>query len=597
MGVVVCGGLVAVDPAGWQAFGPVKWLVVTVTSWMAGALASKRGVDLHRPSAVSWMAFLGWAAFTSIVALDPLSAWLGTPDRRFGMVALATMAVAFLAGQAVDDPAGRGVVSRWAVAALGLMSVYGVLEALGVPPVESTITTTRLGSTLGSPAYLGAALCLVTPIAWGAAAEEQSRPWRLAAVVAGSGGLFLLAGAATRAALIGLAAALVVALRSMAPALRRRAGIAAAAALMAVAGLTLSPLGARLVEADAGGRLDEWKIAAGSLASRPVVGVGLEGYRGAFPSHVSSDYVRAYGRDTVTDRAHSGPLDMGVSTGLVGAAAWLAAAVWLTIRAWRVSRIGGPVVTGMAAGVVALIAQELFLFPTVEVGVGGWAVAGMVVASDPSGDRVRLRPSAAAQVAMVVVAVAALVAGAADIGADHRAATAMATGDLDTADGARRLRPDSFRYALVAADVAIRAGSPTAADDRLDAAWRLSPGDPALRLARARVVHTMVASGEVAAGQAVAELEVAVGEDPNHPELRLLFGDLLAEAGDTEAAERAWLAAEELAPDDPDPPLRLAALYLAVERPDLAGEALERARMLDPEHPEVDRLERIIDES
>lgn len=594
VGLLVAGGLVSFDPAGWQIFGPVKWLVVTVVAWMAAGLSVSRGVELHRGSALVWSVFLGWAAVTSLTALDPLAAWLGTPDRRFGIVTLATMAVAFVAGQAVDDAAGRRILGRWVVAALLSMTAYGLLEATGMTPVDLTTTTSRLGSTLGSPAYLGAAVCLLTPIAFGLASSGgETTGWRWVAAAAGVGGFFLLAGSGTRAALVGMVAAGVVAL-STRPFPGRRAGLALGVAAVVV-GLGLSPLGSRVLEGETSGRLDEWRVALEATSNRPIVGTGLEGYRIAFPSHVSSDYVRAHGRETVTDRAHSGPLDMAVATGIVGGAAWLAAAMWLTARAWRFRRLSDPLVVGMGAGVVALVVQELFLFPTVEVGVGGWAVAGAVVAAARPREallKVRSRPIA---VGILAVAVLAAVAGTADVVADHRAAAAVADADLETADRSRELRPDSYRYALLAADVALRDGSPAEALDRVELAALLTEDGPEVRIARARVLGALVASGELTPGVAAAELEGMVRADPHHPELRLIHGGLLASAGAADEAELAWLAAEHLAPADPEPPLRLAALYLTGGHRDLASQALDRARRLDPRHPDLARLGRALD--
>lgn len=83
-------------------------------------------------------------------------------------------------------------------------------------------------------------------------------------------------------------------------------------------------------------------------------------------------------------------------------------------------------------------------------------------------------------------------------------------------------------------------------------------------------------------------------EDPNHPELRLLYGAVLAEAGQVGEAELAWLAAAYLAPQDTRPPLQLARLYLAAGQPEAAAQALERVRLIDPDHPDLAALEDLV---
>lgn len=583
--VLLAGGALVFDPGGWQVFGPVKWLVITVGALGGAAAALSDDVELHRPSLIGWAMVVAWAAVTSVVAEDPLSAWLGTPDRRFGFVALSTLAAAFVTGQAVRDRAAAVLLGRAAVVALGGMAVYGVAEALGAAPVALTTTTSRIGSTFGSPAYLGAAACLFVPVAVGTAADPgQPRAWRALAIVAGAGGVGLLAGSGTRAAAVGLGVAGVLLLPRWLPFLRRRPVMGVAAAVAVAAAVSFSPLGERVAE-PVGGRVAEWRIASRALAADPVTGAGLEGYRIVFPAHVDVGYVRDYGRATITDRAHSGPLDLGVTLGIPGVVAWVTAAAWLALRCSRAIASRDPVLSGMAAGVVAVLAQELFLFPTLEVSAGMWAVAGAVIASASPQPSVPARSKSAAAAAAGLAVVAA-VAGLLDVVADHRAAEAVERGDLAAADDALVLRPDSFRYALLAADVAFRRGDLAGALRGVEEAAALSPRDPAVRIARARVV---AASGDTAS--ALGVLEAAVEADPNHPELRILLGDVQAQAGRPGEAERSWLAAAHLAPSDPTPHLRLAALYISAGEVELARESLETARRLDPDHAAIADLE------
>src|SRR5690606_41100535 len=94
----------------------------------------------------------------------------------------------------------------------------------------------------------------------------------------------------------------------------------------------------------------------------------------------------------------------------------------------------------------------------------------------------------------------------------HRAAEAVERGDLTAADDALVLRPDSFRYALLAADVAFRRGDLAGALRGVEKAAAMSPRDPAVRIARARVV---AASGDIAS--ALGDLDGPVDAGPNHP--------------------------------------------------------------------------------
>ncbi|CAN5835404.1 hypothetical protein BH23ACT5_BH23ACT5_23060 [soil metagenome] len=598
---VACGGFLAFDPGGWQAFGPAKWTVVTVAALGGAAAAVWRGIPVHRPSAVAWIAFLGWAAVTSLTALDPLSAWLGTPDRRMGFWGLATIAGAYVAGQAVVSPRQRHVVARAAVVTLVVMGAYGLLEALGAAPIELGFESARIGGTFGSAAYLAGAVVLLLPVAAAlAVTRAEPLPWRAAGAVAAIIGIGLLAGSGTRAGVVGLIAAAAVTRGVWWPPLTRRPVVALAIAAAAFALLMVTPLGQRVASLPddpmARGRIDEWSVAARALADRPFLGTGLEGYRIVFPEVVDVAYAQVYGRTTFTDRAHSGPLDLGVAMGVAGVVAWLAAAVWLSSRAIGVVSASEPVATGLAAGLVGFFAQQLLLFPTLELDVGAWAIAGVVVAASARGPRLHLRNRIAA-VLLSGLAVTALLAGGADIGADRAAGRGLTQESIAAADRAASLRGDSFRYHLVAAEVARRQGDFEGSLTRIERALGLTPRDPALRLARGRVMTDQALTGQDGVSDAIAVLEDLVASDPTHPEVRLLLGRLLATDGRIGEAERAWLAAEFLAPNDATVPLELARVYIALGRREAALDAIARAELIEPASPGLAELRRLAEEA
>ena len=586
--VFLAGSVLVMDPGGWHPFGPSKWLAITVAASAAAAVSLRSGVHVHRPSLTGWLAFLAWTVIASFVALDPVSAWLGTPDRRLGVIGMTTLFAAYVGGMGVSTGGGRRLVARVAALTTSLAGVSGLLEVIGRPMVELTTTTDRISSTLGSPAYLGAALCLLIPLSAGLALDgTESGPWRMTGAVGTVTGVLLLAGSGTRAAAVGLAAAAVMLGSRRRGWLGRRAVWWAATALVVGTIVVVSPLGSRLLDPGSmAGRLAEWRVAGRVVVDRPLAGTGLEGYRIVFPEHVDVDYVREYGRATITDRAHSGPLDLGTTLGLPGVVAWFAAAVFLIGRSWHAMGTGDRVLQALGAAVAAVWFQELFLFPTLEVSAAAWGLAGVLVASSTSA-RASFRSRPLALVASIL-ALAALVVGALDVMADHRAETARARQDPTLAEGAVRLRPDDFRYRLLEADLRARSGDLEGALNSVQETVRDFPGDPALRLAEARL---LVATGVTESPAAVAtRIGTMVEADPLHPELRLLHGEALAATGRAGEAERAFLAAAELSPDDATPYVRLASLYSTLGHPERARQAIDRAESIDPAHPDLEKL-------
>src|SRR5690606_38885307 len=99
-------------------------------------------------------------------------------------IGMTTLFASYVGGMGVSTGGGRRLVARVAAVATSLAGVSGLLEVIGRPMVELTTTTDRISSTLGSPAYLGAALCLLIPLSAGLALDgTESGPWRMTGAV------------------------------------------------------------------------------------------------------------------------------------------------------------------------------------------------------------------------------------------------------------------------------------------------------------------------------------------------------------------------------------------------------------------------------
>jgi len=617
--------VVAVDPRGWSPYGPVKWVVVSVVAaaCVAGVLAGGR-LRVARPVTFVAGAFVAWAAVCALLGEDPLYAWTGTPERHFGVLTWALCAGLLVVGQSLGEGAARRVAAGAALAA-GLLGVVSLAELAGWQPADLDGGGAGVVGAFGSSALTGAAGVLVVPVALGIALDPgwALRARRLAAAAAAGGGLAVLATGARAAAVGAVAAGLVAvaarpgwrpSLRSRRTRARSLVGVAAAVLVLAVSGGG-ARLGRAFTDDDGGvrGRLDEWAVAVRVVAAHPLVGVGPEGYRIAFPEEVDAAYERAHGREVMPDRAHSFVLDVAAATGLPGLALFVAVVALAGARALRAVRRGPPWLAGVGLGLVAYGVQQLFLFPLAEVDPVAWLLAGVVVAGAPSAARAQRplvlrvpRPVALVPAGLTVVA---LVAGLADVAADRRARTALTALDQGRAgaavaagEGAAGLRGDVLRYRLVAAEALEAQGTVVglrAALGQVDEALEVSPGDPVVRARRAELLAALAARSGVAddVDAALRAWQDAVARDPHNAQHRLSFGVLLAGVGRAEEAEAQWRLAEDLAPSSPAPSLDLALLYLRGGRLDEARAALDRAANRAPGHPQVAAVAAAIEEA
>lgn len=377
------------DPWGWAAFGPLKWALVScfVLAGLAFLLA-ERSVVVHRVSFWIWLSALAMAAASSLNGLDPLYAWVGTPDRHLGWTTWVLLGTAFVIGQNAYPQIH--LIARAAVLASIGLGVYCLLEWAGIPPIDLLADSRRWGGTFGSPAYLGAACVLVVPMA-AAVALDSSREfaWRLAAGIGATLATVAIVGSQTRGAWVGLVAAALFALPVWWHGLVRRPAFALVGAAGLILIVALSPVSSRvssLFEGDMQARVDEWRMGLAVLAKHPVLGTGPEGYRIAFPGVVDADYERRYSRQVMPDRAHNGALDIGVSLGIPGLAFYGLAVGFLAMRARRGLRSEAPALIGVGAAVVGYLVQQQFLFPVAEIDrcSGSWRVYWLPQLTKPS---------------------------------------------------------------------------------------------------------------------------------------------------------------------------------------------------------------------
>jgi O-Antigen ligase len=391
--LVPLAAVVAVDPEGWFPFAQAKWAAVSVTSLVAVAAAlfargthGRAGID--RRSIGLLGALVAVVVVSAITGVAGRTAWFGDPIRHLGVLTWVLTFALFIVGQRTGRRRSTIVAVAHGVELVGLvLGVYVAVEVVFGPPVDWATTSSRLGGSFGSAAYLGAAASLLLPVAIAGAVDRErtgATRWiaRLAAVLLVVG----LVGSGSRAALLGTVVAGVVWSLASWSSLRRseltpkvvRTGVFAA-------GLGLSAVvfavRAGVFERSAGlsSRLDEWRLALRVVGDHPLIGVGPEGYRFVVDGAIDADYVRKYGEEVGIDRAHSGVLDMALSSGIPAAALYASALGMVVWAAIRVIRRGSTAEVGLAIATIAYPAQQQFLFPIAELEPTFWLFAGIVV--------------------------------------------------------------------------------------------------------------------------------------------------------------------------------------------------------------------------
>jgi O-antigen ligase len=257
----------------------------------------------------------------------------------------------------------------------------------------ATGSLARPDGNLGQANLLGALLAMALPLALDRA---RWSPWWL--VPAGLAALGLIASSSRSGWLAALVGLLVVGVfRVSARRLRPVLWVSAAALVAALVVGVFSPL--RSLNQDTGsGRFGIWRDSLSMIASRPLLGWGEDAFGAVFGRFQTGDWSPGQS----IDRAHSMPLDLLATQGVVGLAccAWLFFVVWRGL--WRRPSLAGP-----AGALAAYLAWSVLNFDWAPATGAAWLLAG---AAFPAPDRSHGPRAAAARWTWVATVLALLTA-------------------------------------------------------------------------------------------------------------------------------------------------------------------------------------------
>ena len=362
--------------------------------WLAGHI----GRDERDPpvAADSLLRILRLAVPTFVVALivttlfsgNPLTSAQGSYERMQGLITwLCCLALFLLVTTQLRDPAQ---VERL-LTALAWCSVpavlYGLLQWLGLDPLDWHAEGSPISSTLGRSNFVSAYLVIVIPITLQRAWQTRERIKRAAYILLIAAQVICLAAADSHAAWLGiLAEGGVLGLATIWHRGRHRLariGLFAGTVLMLVGPMTLMLI--PNAQGSIGARATIWRSTLSLVADRPILGHGLETFGQVFTGVFPPELVYLQGRAVYVDRAHNLLLDTAASMGATGLIVYMvviSAALAIGARAFaRASDQAQRVI--LLAGLIAVgghLAETQFSFEVTTTAALFWMVLGMLVA-------------------------------------------------------------------------------------------------------------------------------------------------------------------------------------------------------------------------
>ena len=353
----------------WPTVGPAEAVL------SLGALASLAILALRRfrhgtalLSREAWalitaLFFCYWLpeAFSALDAVDARRAW------REVLLDLRYLPFLWLVGIAVATAPGRRIVFTGLGVIAGLWAVDAAVQATTGWSLGGANSSDRLSGIFGAGNLkLGLVLATLSPFALDAAARRfHASGWLAMAMLLGT--VILLAG--SRASWLVFALVLLGSGWHRLGWKRLAVSLVGGLAIAAALAMAFSPqFGSRIERSLAvlsgdragldealSGRMSIWHAAAGMIADHPLNGVGVRGFRDAYPQYAAADdFWLAHGQQGAL-HAHQIVLEVLAETGAIGLLLWLMGAA-LAWRAWRWALPAArrrAVVPGLALAVTA----------------------------------------------------------------------------------------------------------------------------------------------------------------------------------------------------------------------------------------------------
>lgn len=531
------------------------------------------------PMAVGLGSFIAGLTAATLSGTTIGIAVVGVYGRFGGVIGYLAYVVVFATVALVFDVPWLRVLSWAVIFGAGFVAVYGLLFELAL--VGSDEIRARepaaFGSTLGNPNFSAAWLALAAaPLAW-ALLQYKRRSVRVATSAIA---LVILVGIYVASSLQGpVAAAAGLSVFAVAWARNRGATLGSVAgrawATAGVVGttiivLTVARVGPLAALSERSLELRRWYWEAGvqMFLTSPLFGVGMDHYAHYYRRFRPAEAIEGFALTFGNDAAHSVPLGMFVSGGVILGLGYLAfVAVTGAYLVHGLGRQEGDrrLLVGAVGGAwLAYQAQSLVSIDVPALAFMHFALAGAVVAASGVPAFVEKRVVSTLRHASIVAPLAAVI-GCTVVAAGLYAAFLPLRADLAAAQG----------YANVQAD------QPVAAAVRLQDAIRLAPWESSYRQQ-----YGVALADSQRYDEALDVLSSAIERDPGDLSPVITRARVADAAGRDDEALEHYYHALEIEPRHPELKVEVARFALSIREEELAARLLDEVLSIDPSHVE-----------
>ncbi len=133
-------------------------------------------------------------------------------------------------------------------------------------------------------------------------------------------------------------------------------------------------------------RLRVWYALFGirAMIDSPLVGVGVDNYISAFRTHKTAEFVSLYGSELSSNNAHSSPIQIGASFGLIVFILFCVTQMWVLVRAVTIINSRSShlsILKGISIVWILVFAQSLLSIEIIGLGIMNWVLGAVILSS------------------------------------------------------------------------------------------------------------------------------------------------------------------------------------------------------------------------
>lgn len=315
----------------------------------------------------------------------------GAFSRATGLLSYVSMAL--LALGAILGTRGAKFSGLYiALASLGTFEVlYGLLQYLKVDPISWVNPYNPVIGTLGNPNFMSACLGFVGVAMAGIALNRTQDLWaRIGGGVLSLGAFLLGLSSDSVQGPIAYAGGLAFLLgvwiwerKGKSPIFFAYSGLAGAILVIVLLGVArIGPLAEKLYQYTLDVRSHYWRAAIKMMMDHPFTGVGVDSYGDHYRLVRDSQMVSKYGPQVFTNAAHSVPLQLGATVGLLALISYAFLQFFVLYRGFVAMKIYPEhriAIAGIIGAWLAFQAQSLISIDQLGVAVWGWVLSGSII--------------------------------------------------------------------------------------------------------------------------------------------------------------------------------------------------------------------------